>query len=66
MLYTEKNPKKKKLKSQLNVTEAVILKILVCLEFTSFDVFPAKYSLMVICFSELTSSLIELWKPAEN
>jgi len=54
MLYTEE-----KIKSKCDCTEAVILKIFVCPKFTSFDVSPANYSLMVICLAQLTSSLIE-------
>lgn len=60
MLFTEKINKYK-----CDCTESVDLKIFVCQKFT-FDVSPAKYSLMVICLSQSTSSLRESWNPTAN
>lgn len=53
-------------KKNCDCTESVNLKTFVCQKFTSFDVSPAKYSLMVICLSQPTSSLRKSWNPAEN
>lgn len=52
-----------KKKSKCN--EAVTLKIFVS-KIHFFWCNPVKYSLMVMCLSQLTSSSIKLWNPAEN